>query len=255
MLTRSLIFERVWGYDFGAGSNSLDVYIGYLRRKTEAGGRAAPDPDGARRRLRAARAPVSFRARLAVAAPPPSRLASCSRCRLAYFDRPQAELRGEVDDALRDRGATIAADVPLRAARALDGPRPLLATARPARRRAGGFVQFVDAEGHVGDAGRRGGRRPLDAAAASRAIARREARRRRVLHRRDVAGMHVRMLTVPIGDARDALQVARPLDEVDATLAPDPQRSCSLVALAGIGARRGARPRSSRARRSRRSGG
>jgi two-component system response regulator MprA len=39
VLTRSLIFERVWGYDFGATSNSLDVYIGYLRRKTEAGGR------------------------------------------------------------------------------------------------------------------------------------------------------------------------------------------------------------------------
>ena len=39
VLTRSLIFERVWGYDFGAGSNSLDVYVGYLRRKTEADGR------------------------------------------------------------------------------------------------------------------------------------------------------------------------------------------------------------------------
>jgi two-component system, OmpR family, response regulator MprA len=39
VLTRSLIFERVWGYDFGFGSNSLDVYIGYLRRKTELGGR------------------------------------------------------------------------------------------------------------------------------------------------------------------------------------------------------------------------
>ena len=39
MLTRSLIFERVWGYDFGF-SNSLDVYIGYLRRKTEVGGRS-----------------------------------------------------------------------------------------------------------------------------------------------------------------------------------------------------------------------
>jgi two-component system, OmpR family, response regulator MprA len=38
VLTRSLIFERVWGYDFGFASNSLDVYIGYLRRKTEAGG-------------------------------------------------------------------------------------------------------------------------------------------------------------------------------------------------------------------------
>ena len=37
VLTRSIIFERVWGYDFGPTSNSLDVYIGYLRRKTEAG--------------------------------------------------------------------------------------------------------------------------------------------------------------------------------------------------------------------------
>jgi two-component system, OmpR family, response regulator MprA len=39
VLTRSLIFERVWGYDFGPSSNSLEVYIGYLRRKTEAGDR------------------------------------------------------------------------------------------------------------------------------------------------------------------------------------------------------------------------
>jgi two-component system, OmpR family, response regulator MprA len=38
VLTRTIIFERVWGYDFGYASNSLDVYVGYLRRKTEAGG-------------------------------------------------------------------------------------------------------------------------------------------------------------------------------------------------------------------------
>jgi two-component system, OmpR family, response regulator MprA len=38
VLERSTIFERVWGYDFGATSNSLGVYIGYLRRKLEAGG-------------------------------------------------------------------------------------------------------------------------------------------------------------------------------------------------------------------------
>jgi two-component system response regulator MprA len=37
VLSRSEIFERVWGYDFGPASNSLGVYIGYLRRKTEAG--------------------------------------------------------------------------------------------------------------------------------------------------------------------------------------------------------------------------
>ena len=38
VLTRALIFERVWGYDFGPMSNSLEVYVGYLRRKTETGG-------------------------------------------------------------------------------------------------------------------------------------------------------------------------------------------------------------------------
>ena len=38
VLTRSTIFESVWGYDFGSSSNSLGVYMGYLRRKTEEGG-------------------------------------------------------------------------------------------------------------------------------------------------------------------------------------------------------------------------
>ena len=38
VLTRTMIFERVWGFDLSASSNSLGVYIGYLRRKTEAGG-------------------------------------------------------------------------------------------------------------------------------------------------------------------------------------------------------------------------
>jgi two-component system response regulator MprA len=37
VLTRSAIFEHVWGYDFGSSSNSLGVYMGYLRRKTETG--------------------------------------------------------------------------------------------------------------------------------------------------------------------------------------------------------------------------
>ena len=38
VLTRDLILERVWGYDFDSGTNSLAVYVGYLRRKTEEGG-------------------------------------------------------------------------------------------------------------------------------------------------------------------------------------------------------------------------
>jgi two-component system response regulator MprA len=38
VLTRTQIFEHVWGYDFGTSSNSLEVYVGYLRRKLEAAG-------------------------------------------------------------------------------------------------------------------------------------------------------------------------------------------------------------------------
>ena len=38
VLSRASIFASVWGYDFGPSSNSLEVYVGYLRRKTEAAG-------------------------------------------------------------------------------------------------------------------------------------------------------------------------------------------------------------------------
>ncbi len=38
VLTREVIFDRVWGYDFGPSSNALEVYVSYLRRKTEAEG-------------------------------------------------------------------------------------------------------------------------------------------------------------------------------------------------------------------------
>jgi len=35
VLSHSVIYDRVWGYDFGAASNALRVYIGYLRRKLQ----------------------------------------------------------------------------------------------------------------------------------------------------------------------------------------------------------------------------
>jgi two-component system response regulator MprA len=38
VVTRETIYEQIWGYDFETSSKSLDVYIGYLRRKTEAAG-------------------------------------------------------------------------------------------------------------------------------------------------------------------------------------------------------------------------
>lgn len=39
VLTREVIFDRVWGFGYALTSNTLNVYVGYLRRKTEAGGR------------------------------------------------------------------------------------------------------------------------------------------------------------------------------------------------------------------------
>jgi two-component system response regulator MprA len=40
VLTREVIFDRVWGYDFGGESNIIEVYVRYLRQKTEASGEA-----------------------------------------------------------------------------------------------------------------------------------------------------------------------------------------------------------------------
>ncbi|NNE74220.1 MAG: response regulator transcription factor [Acidimicrobiales bacterium] len=40
VMTREVIYDRIWGYDFETSSRSLDVYISYLRRKTEAEGEA-----------------------------------------------------------------------------------------------------------------------------------------------------------------------------------------------------------------------
>lgn len=39
VMTRDQIYEHVWGYDSSTSSNSLEVYVGYLRRKTEIGDR------------------------------------------------------------------------------------------------------------------------------------------------------------------------------------------------------------------------
>jgi two-component system response regulator MprA len=38
VLPHNLIYERVWGYDFGPASNALRVYVGYLRRKLQDAG-------------------------------------------------------------------------------------------------------------------------------------------------------------------------------------------------------------------------
>jgi DNA-binding response OmpR family regulator len=38
VLTRDIIYDRIWGYDFGGESNIIEVYVRYLRAKLEAGG-------------------------------------------------------------------------------------------------------------------------------------------------------------------------------------------------------------------------
>ncbi len=67
VLPRALIYERVWGYDFSHSSNALDVYVGYLRRKTEAEDEARLIHTVRGTGLRSARA-MTLRARLTLVA-------------------------------------------------------------------------------------------------------------------------------------------------------------------------------------------
>ena len=99
VLSREVIFDRVWHYDFGPTSKALDVYIGYLRRKTEADGRAAPDPHRARGRLRAARA-VNLRRRVIVLSGVAVAVAVAAVSIVTYV-LVRDELRGRVDSELR----------------------------------------------------------------------------------------------------------------------------------------------------------
>ena len=112
VLTRTQIFEHVWGYDFGPSSNSLEVYVGYLRRKL---GEPRLHPDGPRRRLRPARA-VSFRRRLALSCG--AAVAVVGRARLACSRTGSCATRcaTQIDNALRSQ---VDASRPVRA-----GPGP-----------------------------------------------------------------------------------------------------------------------------------
>ena len=191
VLTRSLIFERVWGYDFGASSNSLDVYIGYLRRKTEAGGMAAADPDGARRRLRAARG-MSFRARITIATAVAVAVAVAVASVVAYL-AVRSQLRGQVDDALADRAEVVVADPHRRRA---DERGPVLPPhPRPASWAGpGGYVQVFGPQGAI--------RAPGDDLALPVDEQTREAAADGGSYYSDarVAGIHVRILTTPIDE-------------------------------------------------------
>ena len=67
VLPHTLIYDRVWGYDFGPTSNALRVYVGYLRRKLEeAGAQAQIHTVQGRRLFAAGAAGMSLRARMAL---------------------------------------------------------------------------------------------------------------------------------------------------------------------------------------------
>ena len=115
VLTRSIIFERVWGYDFGPTSNSLDVYIGYLRRKTEDGGALAADPHGPRcRDTRFARPERELQGthRGGIGGCRRALDRRCVRARLPHRARaaPRARRRGARDARCTDLGATAGRD-------------------------------------------------------------------------------------------------------------------------------------------------
>ena len=123
VLPHDLIYDRVWGYDFGPASNALRVYVGYLRRKLEDAG-ARPLIHTVRGVGYVPARAVSLRTRIAAAAarsPWPCRRGG-GRGRLPGV---RAELRGEVDHSLAtcaDAVARFAEAHAARRARSGSGP-------------------------------------------------------------------------------------------------------------------------------------
>ena len=108
VLERDTIYDRIWGFDFETGSRSLDVYIGYLRRKTEA--------DGEPRLLHTVRGvgyvaadAVSLRWRIALGLALDRRAGRRVRRRPAPTSRPVAPAATSVDESLVRRAATAVA--------------------------------------------------------------------------------------------------------------------------------------------------
>ena len=105
VLTRSAIFEHVWGYDFGSSSNSLGVYMGYLRRKTEVGEepRLLHTVRGVGYVLRTPR--MSFRRRITLVSAAAVAIAVVLASLLTYV-LTSDQLHSQVDTQLRNRGAS-----------------------------------------------------------------------------------------------------------------------------------------------------
>ena len=167
VLARDTIYDRIWGFDFETGSRSLDVYIGYLRRKTEAEGEPRLAPHRARRRLRRARAVTSAATADEPAVAHRARARAHRRARVRgrrdrRVPRPTSnQLEHSIDESLLGRAAAVEAGsdsgprrrwIPTDPTASATGGCPPAGTVQPARR----------------GAARRGGRRPSSCASPAR---------------------------------------------------------------------------------------
>jgi two-component system, OmpR family, sensor histidine kinase MprB len=166
---------------------------------------------------------VSFRARLAIAAAAAVALAVVLASVTVYVV-VRSELRGTLDSALRDRAAQVQHE-PLRAFQAGDQaflePGPQLGGAP-------GYFQVVSADGDTIRLPNETVELPVTAAV--REVA--SGQRGGYLSDADVAGVHVRVITVPYGSQGFAIQIARPLTEVDHSLS---RIRTYLLIIAAIG--------------------
>ena len=202
MLTRSIIFERVWGYDFGPTSNSLDVYIGYLRRKTEEGRspRLIHTVRGIGYALREGER-MTFRLRIAISAAAAVALTVVLASVLVYVVA-RGQLRAPVDAALEARAAEISGQ-PLGVIQSHDGDAYL--AVRPEFGEARGYLQLVRSDGSVLVPPRQDVRLPVGDEVKAVASKGGDSFWEDV----DVDGTHTRVLTFAYGPGA-AVQVARP---------------------------------------------
>jgi two-component system sensor histidine kinase MprB len=163
---------------------------------------------------------MSLRTRLVVAAVAAAALTAIAVALFAY-NATDRELRKNVDETLQERADQLAR---LRDRRAPGAPARL---PPPALGAAAGFAQIITADGGVRVSSGAGG--PLPVTDAARAVA--AGRRGGFFSEAEIDGTQVRVLTVP-WTARAALQIARPLDEVDNVLA---DLRWLLLAAAAVG--------------------
>ena len=108
VLDHSTIYDRIWHYDFGPDSKNLAVYIGYLRRKTEARRRTADRPHRARRRVHGAtRRRMNLRWKIALALAVVALMATTAVGIISYRSTSE-RLVDEVDRSIATAAAQLA---------------------------------------------------------------------------------------------------------------------------------------------------